>query len=258
MSDEQTGANDRNGILDSLRVTYAANLPHDIDVLNTALREIREATDVNSACRFLLALSGIAHMLTGSGATFGYPGVSDTARRLEEYCKSVAGKEKTLSVDEMAHLTRLVGDIAGSADGGPTKVIGPEAEADAEAPTVLIVDDSKSLARYAEIVLEQAGMKPVVVTDPTKVMDLLNRILPDLILLDLQMPGCDGRELAETIRHRDALAHVPIIFLSAERNPVRREEALSTGADDFLEKPVTASHLVDAVKKRLKLGRHHL
>lgn len=253
MADEQ--------ILDSLKAAYAANLPHDIDVLNTALRKLKAAPNVKSAHRSLLAVSGCAHMLAGSGATFGYPGVSDTARRLEEYCKSALGKEKTLSADEMARLTRLVGDITGAAADRPREEKGPGAEAgaegDAEAPTVLIVDDSKSLARYAEIVLEQAGMKPVVVTDPTKVMELLDRIQPDLILLDIQMPGCDGRELAETIRHRDALAHVPIIFLSAERDLIRREEELQTGADDFLQKPVTASELVDAVKKRIKLGRRH-
>ncbi len=252
MSDKQ------NGILDPLKAAYAASLPHDMDVLNTALREIKAAPDVNSSRRSLLALSGTAHMLTGSGATFGYPGVSDTARRLEEYCKSVVGKEKSLSDDEMTHLTRLVDDITGSAADGQAEVKGPGTEVNTEAPTVLIVDDSKSLARYAEIVLAQAGMKPIVVTDPTKVMELLDRVRPDLILLDLQMPGCDGRELAETIRRRDSLSHVPIIFLSAERDLGRREEALKMGADDFLEKPVTASELVDVVKKRIKLGRHRV
>ncbi len=249
MADKQTG------ILTPLKATYAANLPHDIDVLNTALSSLKTAPDAKSARRSLLALSGTAHMLTGSGATFGYPGVSDTARRLEEYCKSVLGKEKTPPM--LADLSRLVGDITDSATHGPTEAneTGAEAKTEGEAPTILIVDDSASLARYAEIVLEQAGMKPVVVTDPTKVMELLDRVQPDLILLDLQMPGCDGLELAATIRRRDALSHVPIIFLSAERDLLRREAALETGGDDFLEKPVTATDLIDAIKERIKQGR---
>ena len=254
MADEQTG------ILSPLKATYAANLPNDIDDLNTALKKFKAAPDAKSARRSLLALSGTAHMLAGSGATFGFPGVSDKARRLEEYCKSVLGTEKTLPA--LADLTLLVDDITDSATHVLTEAneTGAEAkpEGDAEAPTILVVDDSPSLARYAEIVLEQAGMKPVVVTDPTKVMELLNRVQPDLILLDLQMPRCDGRELAETIRRRDALSHVPIIFLSAERDLVRREAALKTGGDDFLEKPVTASELVDAVKERIKQGRRRL
>lgn len=120
---------------------------------------------------------------------------------------------------------------------------------------VLIVDDSISLARYAEIVLEQAGMVPVVVTDAARVLETLDQIKPDLVLLDLQMPGRGGRELAEAIREHDAFAHIPIIFLSAERDLRKREEALSAGGDDFLEKPVKAVDLVNAVKAQIKMGR---
>jgi len=123
---------------------------------------------------------------------------------------------------------------------------------------ILIVDDSKSLARYAEIVLEQAGLVPVVLTDSTLVMEYLNQIQPDIILLDLQMPGRSGKELAVEIREHDSFAHIPIIFLSAEQDIRKREEALNAGGDDFLEKPVKAEDLVNAVKAQIQSVRKGL
>lgn len=120
---------------------------------------------------------------------------------------------------------------------------------------ILIVDDSASLARYAEIVLEQAGLVPVVVTDATQVMETLDRVQPALVLLDLQMPGRSGKELAKAIRERESFADIPIIFLSAERDLHRQKEALCAGGDNFLEKPVKAIDLVNAVKAQIQMGR---
>lgn len=75
---------------------------------------------------------------------------------------------------------------------------------------------------------------------------------PDLILMDLYMPGIDGIELAKLIRQIDEYVSTPIVFLSSEEDFSKQIEALNLGGDDFLTKPIKASHLVALVKSRLE------
>jgi diguanylate cyclase (GGDEF)-like protein len=75
---------------------------------------------------------------------------------------------------------------------------------------------------------------------------------PDLILIDMYMPGCNGMELSKVIRQINAFVSIPIVFLSAERNLDKQNVAVSMGADDFLTKPIEGQHLVSAVTNRIK------
>lgn len=117
---------------------------------------------------------------------------------------------------------------------------------------VLIVDDSASLANYYAAALEQAGMLVTVVADPLNVLNSLFDFSPDLILLDMYMPGCNGMELAQAIRQIDAFISIPIVFLSAETNLDKQLSAVGLGGDDFLTKPIEAQHLISSVSSRIK------
>lgn len=83
---------------------------------------------------------------------------------------------------------------------------------------VLIIDDSVALTDFYAAVLEQAGMEVRVVNDPLVVMPTLIEFSPDLILIDMYMPGCNGMELARVVRQMDAFVSIPIVFLSAEKD----------------------------------------
>ncbi|MBT5497968.1 MAG: diguanylate cyclase [Alphaproteobacteria bacterium] len=120
---------------------------------------------------------------------------------------------------------------------------------------VLIVDDDLSVAKYVEVVLGAAGMITTSVTDPFAVMDAIREFCPELILLDLNMPGCSGAELASVIRQEDSLSSVSIVFLSSESDPSLQIAAMHTGGDDFLPKALRAEHLVSAVEARAKRFR---
>ncbi|MBI4756863.1 MAG: diguanylate cyclase [Betaproteobacteria bacterium] len=121
----------------------------------------------------------------------------------------------------------------------------------AEAGRVLVVDDSASAAALYASVLEGAGFRVKMLTDPLKVLDALQSSPPELILMDMYMPGATGEELARVIRQQDAYLSIPIVFLSAEADQTRQREAMALGGDEFLQKPIEPEHLVSAVKSRI-------
>jgi diguanylate cyclase (GGDEF)-like protein len=120
---------------------------------------------------------------------------------------------------------------------------------------ILIVDDSRTMTLYLSKHLEAAGMTTASVTDPLQAMQPLNDFKPDLILMDLYMPGCNGLELASIIRQQKNYVSIPIVFLSREVQLARQIEAISTGGDDFLTKPIQVHHLISSVTARVQRAR---
>jgi diguanylate cyclase (GGDEF)-like protein len=115
---------------------------------------------------------------------------------------------------------------------------------------VLVVDDDLPLAEYHAQILEEAGMETRIVTDPLLAMVPLIEMRPDLILMDMYMPGCNGMELAKTIRQIGAHFSIPIVFLSSETDEDKQFHAMRMGGDEFLTKPIKPHHLVTAVAVR--------
>ncbi len=126
----------------------------------------------------------------------------------------------------------------------------------AEPYKALVVDDSKTQSAFTESVLNSAGVVTRAINDPTQALIELLDFDPDVVILDLYMPQCDGPELAKVIRFHDRFVGVPIIYLSAEDDLDKQLNALSEGADDFLMKPVKPSHLVATVRNRAIRARY--
>lgn len=120
---------------------------------------------------------------------------------------------------------------------------------------VLMVDDSTVELSYHAAILEQAGMIVKAETDPMSLIETLNEFNPDLILMDLYMPGCSGIELAKVIRQMDGFVSTPIVYLSSENDFNTQLEAMSLCGDDFLVKPVVPRHLISAVTLRVMRAR---
>ena len=118
---------------------------------------------------------------------------------------------------------------------------------------VLVVDDDESLASHTELVLQGSGMETRMTTDPMSIFEVLDDFSPELILLDLYMPECDGPDIAAVIRQREEYAGIPIVFLSGEADKNKQLSAMEMGGDDFLTKPIQASHLISSV--RIRAGR---
>ncbi len=125
----------------------------------------------------------------------------------------------------------------------------------AEPYRVMIIEDDRSQALFAEQILRKAGMQPRAVMDPLSALDQLDQFRPELILMDLYMPGCDGMELTALIREREAFVATPIVFLSGEHDTDKRFDALSAGGDDYLEKPIRPKYLIASVSSRVQRAR---
>lgn len=125
----------------------------------------------------------------------------------------------------------------------------------ASPPRVLIIDDEPVVALFAHRVLKGAGMEVSAVSDPRLALDALVTFRPDLVLMDLHMPGVSGIELTRLIRDDDQFHGLPIVFFSSEMDPDTRIETLRVGGDDFLAKPVTPERLLSVVRTRLRQAR---
>ena len=120
---------------------------------------------------------------------------------------------------------------------------------------VLVVDDSRSQALYCEKALTNAGMTTHVITDPMEVLTAIESFQPEIIVMDMYMPGCTGTELASVIRQQPEYIRIPILFLSGEEDKNKQLDAMSQGGDDFLTKPVDPHHLATTVQNRGQRAR---
>jgi diguanylate cyclase (GGDEF)-like protein len=102
--------------------------------------------------------------------------------------------------------------------------------------------------------LHIVGMKTEIVTDGTLALERIAATSPDLVLLDTQLPGTNGIELAKIIRQLRRDLSLPIVFLSAESDPHLQLEARTQGGDDFIRKPVDRKALISLVALRAKRG----
>ncbi len=121
--------------------------------------------------------------------------------------------------------------------------------------SVMIVDDDWLTSELNAEVLRSSGMMVKTVTDPTEALQVIEETLPDLILMDMQMPGVDGVQLVQIIRQSRQLISLPIIFLSAEQDEDRQLMARRLGGDDFVCKPVDPKKLISLVRLRADRSR---
>lgn len=120
---------------------------------------------------------------------------------------------------------------------------------------VLVVEDSATMIRFITRTLTQAGMSVHVEQTPDRVLPAIADFHPDLILMDMYMPKCDGQELSRLIRQYESYTSIPIVFLSSETDVKKQLAAMQIGADDFLTKPIEPTHLVTSITTRVRRHR---
>lgn len=120
---------------------------------------------------------------------------------------------------------------------------------------VLLVDDDLVQLMWCEGILRSSGMITATASSAAEALERLDEFRPDLVLVDLHMPGVDGMELTQRIRERSDAVLTPVVFLTGETDPQRRFEALGNGGDDWLVKPVKPADLITAVASRIRRCR---
>ena len=124
-----------------------------------------------------------------------------------------------------------------------------------EGHRVLLIEDDVDLAEYYEIVLKEAGFVTQVVNKPMKTIQVIQEFVPDLLLMDMNMPEINGLELASVIRQEEQFIGLPIVFVTAETDPELKARAKSLGGEKFLTKPVDDATLVEVVHRSILKSR---
>jgi diguanylate cyclase (GGDEF)-like protein len=117
---------------------------------------------------------------------------------------------------------------------------------------VMMVDDEELVTELIQTYLDSAGYKRFIsTTEPRMALELMLRERPQVVLLDINMPGMSGMHILEAMRTDASLQHIPVIVLTAINDPQTKLRALSLGASDFLGKPVDESELVLRLRNTL-------
>ncbi|MGB0678521.1 MAG: diguanylate cyclase [Polyangiales bacterium] len=119
-------------------------------------------------------------------------------------------------------------------------------------PRVLLVDDDDDFIRFINAALTSAGMNVHALAKPDTLDEVLAQVDPDLILLDVMLPGESGFDLCRRLRAHKRWQTVPILFLTARTDPATRMATFEAGADDYLAKPIVAEELLTRVRLRLE------
>jgi chemosensory pili system protein ChpA (sensor histidine kinase/response regulator) len=112
----------------------------------------------------------------------------------------------------------------------------------------LVVDDSITVRRVTQRLLERNGMRVMTAKDGVDAMQLMQEHVPDVILLDIEMPRMDGYEVAAAVRNDARLKDVPIVMITSRVGEKHRARAIELGVDDYLGKPYQENQLLDAIE----------
>jgi len=112
----------------------------------------------------------------------------------------------------------------------------------------MVVDDSITVRKVTTRLLERNGFSVLTAKDGVDAMGQLQETVPDMMLLDIEMPRMDGFELATHMRNDDRFKHVPIIMITSRTGDKHRERARQIGVNNYLGKPYQENDLLDAIQ----------
>jgi len=118
-------------------------------------------------------------------------------------------------------------------------------------PLILIVEDNARNAKLLRDVLQVTGYRTVDTTTAEEGIEVARRDRPDLILMDIQLPGMDGKEALRALRSHPETAGIPVMAVTASVMPMERRDILAHGFDGFQEKPLSVRSLLAEVRRLL-------
>ena len=119
---------------------------------------------------------------------------------------------------------------------------------------VLLVDDEVAFTRMTKLNLDRSGdYETHIVNDSTQAVAAVKKIKPDIIFLDVMMPGLDGGEVASLLREDPELSNIPIVFLTAivSKEEIAQDGGSQIGGNEFLAKPIKIHEMIETIKRML-------
>jgi DNA-binding response OmpR family regulator len=117
---------------------------------------------------------------------------------------------------------------------------------------ILIVDDDPQLLAATEIALEPWGFQVNTLDNPKQFWSVLEKVNPNLLVLDVEMPEVSGMELCQVLRSDPQWQRLPVLFLTVHQDEKTQHQAFALGADDFISKPVVGAELANRILNRLE------
>src|ERR1700738_5259351 len=235
---------DPSGVAFELRVLFLRELEEGHARARIALAAAR--ADAGDAAA-LSELRDFFHQIAGAAGSVGKPVLGRLAAACESAMQlqgppapplllrivedGLEGAEESLSAERVHFEEQPISQppLAGSGDLPPRREGSP--------PRLLIVDDDRFSARMVGNVLRSAGFDTRTCTEPQKDVCLIRADPPDLVILDVMMPGMDGFDLCRSVRSTPTLQLLPIVFLTARGNVEHRVRGFAVGANDYLAQP---------------------
>lgn len=115
---------------------------------------------------------------------------------------------------------------------------------------ILIIDDDLGITQALKIVFEEQGYKVKIISDKHELLDKIFKFRPDLIFLDIKIPGMNGLEVCKFFKKTPIISKIPIIICSAQMDG--EKQAKNAGADDFICKPFEINTLIEKVSTKIK------
>jgi len=115
-------------------------------------------------------------------------------------------------------------------------------------PKILIVDDDVTITELMKSLVQMEGHEPTIVNDSLQAVEIATSTNPDLITLDLMMPGLTGFELCELLHNDSRFSGTPIIIISAKDDQESKEKAIAVGARDYITKPFGVDEFLNKIK----------
>jgi diguanylate cyclase (GGDEF)-like protein len=278
--DQAAASSGYGAALAALRAEYEQDAGAALDQLQQWLDRLEQSPTDAAALREVMRCF---HSYAGSGATYGFPGVTAIGNEGEGICAALqaAGAPPSGSdIDRLRRLREALGreltagatskvpdgpdgalavpeaaaEPAGTPAKGPAAAV-PAVPGEAPAGRVLLVEDDPFQARFVRLTLETAGYQVTVCDDPRRFTADLAACRPELVLMDIMLPGASGYELVRWLRHERTSATLPVLFLTAEGQMQARLESAWSGGDDHLVKPLSPATLLAAVAGRVERCR---
>lgn len=120
---------------------------------------------------------------------------------------------------------------------------------------VLVVEDSRTASTLIQRTLKESGVESMAIANPQEVLTALSKFQPDLVLMDMYMPGCTGVEVTRVIRQHEEFLSTPVVYLSSDTSIALQVDALRLGGDHFLTKPFNPVILNAVVRSKIERYR---
>lgn len=249
--------------LETLRLGYIGRLQREA----AELKELEEwYLNASLSREDLNRIHRLAHGLSGTGSLFGFPEVSKAAAPLDQMLTDLLSQyDQLLSIplEKLRSMGQLLSTLQGLCQQESYAYVAPET-VDEEPKVVetgsyiLLVDDDADLAVLLAARLQSRGIHVITTTNGAEAWEIIDHQAPDLVILDVRMPGLSGHDVLKRLKYDRRFSLIPVVMLSAERDQADEETAKRLGAIDYILKPCKPDELVQRLETLLDAARFHV